>query len=87
NALDHFLKMEETIAEIKRVLKPNGYFLFLIGSGFDAERDKHASTYWKDDKDVLNYLIDKHGFQKVAHADVTSTEWFSYYAVMQYVES
>ena len=83
NALDHFLKIEETISEIKRVLKYKGYFIFLIGSPEDSKNDKWGSTYWDSVKDVVKYLEDEHGFKAIQSCDVSKTNWFYYFYVMQ----
>jgi len=95
NALDHFLRIDETLSEINRVLKPNGYFIFLIGSPGDAKKDKHGSTYWDNADEVLNYLETKYCFKIVSKLDVRPylinketnkpTDWFLYFVVMQYV--
>lgn len=83
NALDHFLKIEESISEIKRVLKPDGFFVFLIGTPEDAKKDKWGSTYWDGVKEVIEYLVRKYGFKFIGAADVKKTGWFSDFVVMK----
>ncbi len=83
NAFDHFLKIEETINEIKRVLKPGGRLLLILGSAYDSINDKYGSTYWGDKQQVIDYLRDKHDFVPVAHVGLVGTHWFSCYAILK----
>lgn len=87
NALDHFLEIDKTLDEIKRVLKPGGYFIFLIGTPNDAKIDKHGSTYWDDINEVLSYLSGRYGYELSKRYDVGKTKWFSDYVVMKNVSS
>lgn len=83
NALDHFLRIEETINEIKRVLRPDGHFVFIIGTSYDAEHDKYGSTYWDDDEQVDDYLANKHKFKKVTAKSLKGSNFFSRCVIMQ----
>lgn len=86
NSLDHFLKIEEVLSEIKRVLKPDGHFVFLIGSPKDSRIDKHGSTYWDDVTEVLNYISQKYNFKLLERYDMNKSKiniWFSDFVVMR----
>lgn len=83
NALDHILKIDECLSEIKRVLRPNGYFILLIGSPEDAEKDKWGSTYWNNVDDVISYLKENYGFIFQKRIDVSKTNWFSDFIVFK----
>ena len=83
NALDHFLKIDKTLSEIKRVLKDKGRFIFLIGSPEDSKNDKWGSTYWDDTDSVIQYIEKKYGFTTMQSCDVQKTNWFYYFYVMQ----
>ena len=83
NALDHFLEIDKCLSEIKRVLKPDGYFALLIGSPEDAEKDRWGSTYWDSIKSVKEYLKDNYGFDGMIQVDVSKTNWFSDFIVLR----
>lgn len=80
NSFDHFLKMDETLDEIKRVLKPDGQFVFLLTT--NPKDDKYGSTYWESAKEVVDYLVAGYGYRLVNMLDVHATKWFSYYVVL-----
>lgn len=81
NSLDHFLKIEETLSEIKRVLRPFGCFLCVIPTDSDTPYDEYGSVYWKDTGEVIKYITEKYGFIKAKHY-ILDTNWFSDFIVM-----
>ena len=80
NSFDHFLKIDETLDEIKRVLKPDGQFILLLPT--NPKDDKYGSTYWEDPKEVVDYLVAKYRYEFRGRIDVNSTKWFSDYVVL-----
>lgn len=83
NVLDHILDIDKCLSEIKRILKPDGLFILLIGSANDAKIDRWGSTYWDSVDSVICYLRDKYGFIKTAKIDVSVTNWFSDFIVFK----
>lgn len=83
NVLDHLLKIDECLAETKRVLKSNGYMILLIGSPEDAQKDKWGSTYWDNIDDVVTYLKEMYGLIVKKRIDVKFTNWFSDFIVFK----
>ena len=83
NAMDHFLRINAVLLEVKRVLKQRGYFMFLIGSPEDAKKDKHGSTYWESVPEVLKYIEERYGFRVVQSGDISVSKWFDQYVLMR----
>jgi len=82
NSLDHFLKIEESISEMCRVLKPKGYFILLINSPEDSKKDTFGSVHWDDVQDVLDYFTVQCGFTITRRKDISFSNFFSDFVVM-----
>jgi SAM-dependent methyltransferase len=87
NALDHFLLIDEAIKNIRRVLKPNGLFLLVVGTPDGAKEDEYGSTYWNDCKSLVKYIKEFHRFKPKYSIDVRrfTGNWFSHFVVLQKV--
>ena len=80
NSLDHFLKIEKVTEEIKRVLVPNGYFLFLVADMH--YEDKYDAISWKNVESLIKYF-EKTGFSVVERKNPYSIIWFDNFIVMR----
>ena len=80
NSLDHFLKIEKVIEEVKRVLISGGFFIFLISS--KQEEDEYDAIRWKGIEPIIDYLSEK-GFSLVGRKKLDDILWFSDFIVMK----
>jgi len=80
NSLDHFLKIEKVIEEIKRVLVSNGYFLLLIAD--EHRRDKYDAITWKNVESIIKHL-EKVGLNVIKRKNLNSILWFSDFIIMR----
>lgn len=83
NSLDHFFEIDKVLAEIKRVLRPNGLFILLAASPEKVKDDKYGAIYWDDIKDVLLYFDSNYGFEVMTHANIDTAGWFSDFIIMR----
>ncbi len=84
NALDHFLLIDQSLQNIKRVLRPDGMFLLVTGTPDGAKDDLYASTYWDSEEALETYLHEKHKFNVIAKISIKQSTggWFSHIVVL-----
>lgn len=82
NCLDHFLRMEKTFEEIKRVLRPWGRFIFLVPAESDTKNDEYGSTWWDDTSEILKYISEKYNLPVEQRIKVKDSMWFTDFVVM-----
>ncbi len=64
NALDHVFDLEKVIAEVRRLLRPNGLFLVEVEIGFEEGfvPGDYEAIHWRDSQALLERVRDIGGF-------------------------
>ena len=65
NALDHVFELDQVICEVKRVLRPSGFFIAEIVRGsrdVDGREPGAFESYWWGSVEEVVSLIGRHGF-------------------------
>ncbi|MHC4526262.1 MAG: class I SAM-dependent methyltransferase [Planctomycetota bacterium] len=79
NSLDHFWEIEKVIEEVKRVLVPKGYFMFIISEDFGG--DKYDAVRWQGVVPVVKYF-ESQDFELVQRSSL-SVQWFTDFVIMR----
>ena len=63
NSMDHVFDVDKVLDQVKRVLKPRGYFLVEAARGMEEGRNPefYESFWWKSVDDLIDILV-HHGF-------------------------
>jgi len=85
NAFDHFLAINDVLAQISRVLKPNGLFILITGTPEGAKGDDFGSTYWDSQDELEEYLLKAYKFKVMARTSIEKDTkgWFSHVVIFR----
>lgn len=77
NSLDHALKLDKVVAEVKRVLKTGGIFLLEIYRGYDEGKviGEWEALHWATAKGLAEKIASLGGFQIEVQRELTAGEW------------
>jgi len=85
NCLDHILDVDQFMNEVKRVLKPKGYFIILHASVEAVQGDRFASCSWDNFDNVLQ-LIQSYGFMDIERIPIKNNNFFEAVQVLRRTE-
>lgn len=66
NSFDHVFDLKRALNEIKRVLRPGGYFILDVVAGYEegGHPGDHEAMYWATAEDFISH-VEKHGFKRI----------------------
>ena len=86
NCLDHILEPDQFMSEVKRVLKPGGYFMILYASVKAVKGDRFASCSWDSFDNVLE-LIQGYGFEAIERIPIKQNTFFEAAQILRRTET